>query len=152
MPVTGVQTCALPIWLIRLGGPGADTVQGVAASGDRIAIAGTFAAGADLLGQPLPAFDDRSVAADGFVAELDATGARRWAQTFGGKADEAVAGVAIDAAGRIAVAASVRDTVSVAGADHVASGPETEAVEEPDRKSTRLNSSHWHVSRMPSSA
>jgi len=110
-------------WLIRLGGPGADSVQGVAMSGDRVAIAGTFTAGADLLGQPLPAYDDRSLAADGFVAELAADGSRRWVQTFGGKADEAVAGVAIDAAGRIAVAASVRETVHIAGADHVAGGP-----------------------------
>jgi hypothetical protein len=109
-------------WLVRMGGPGADTVQGVAASGDRIAIAGTFAAGSDLLGQPLPAFDERSLRADGFVAELDAAGARRWAQTFGGKADESVAGVAIDARGRIAVAASARDTVHVGGVDLVADG------------------------------
>src|SRR6185503_8651700 len=63
-------------WLIRLGGPGADAVQGVAAAGDRVAIAGTFTAGADLLGQALPPYDDRSLAADGFVAELDAAGAR----------------------------------------------------------------------------
>jgi hypothetical protein len=110
-------------WLIRIGGPGADAVQGVAVSGDRVAIAGTFSAGADLLGQPLAAYDDRSLAADGFVAELDAGGARRWAHAFGGKADEAVAGVAIDTAGRIAIAASVRDTVHIAGADHVTSGP-----------------------------
>jgi hypothetical protein len=110
-------------WVVRLGGPGADAVQGVATAGDRIAIAGTFAAGADLLGQPLPPFDERSVAADGFVAELDAAGARRWADAFGGKADESVAGVAIDARGRIAVAATVRDTIHVGGVDLVASGP-----------------------------
>jgi len=109
-------------WLVRIGGPGADAVQGVAASGDRIAIAGTFSAGADLLGQPLPIYDERSPYADGFVAELDATGARRWAQTFGGPADESVAGVAIDARGRIAIAATVRDTVHVGGADLVANG------------------------------
>jgi hypothetical protein len=109
-------------WLVRVGGPGADAVQGVAAAGDRIAIAGTFAAGADLLGLALPAFDERSPRADGFVAELDASGARRWARTFGGKADEAIAGVAIDAHGRIAVAGSARDTVHVGGADLVANG------------------------------
>jgi hypothetical protein len=110
-------------WLIRIGGPGADAVQAIAAVGDRIAVAGTFAAGADLLGRPLQPFDERSLAADGFVAELDPGGAPRWVQSFGGKADEAVAGVAIDAAGRIAVAASIRDTVHVGGGDHVADGP-----------------------------
>jgi hypothetical protein len=110
-------------WLIRLGGPGADAVQGVAAAGDRIAIAGTFTAGADVLGQPLAAFDDRSPASDGFVAELDSGGALRWAQSFGGKLDDAVAGVAIDARGAVAVAASVRGTLRVGGADVVARGP-----------------------------
>jgi len=109
-------------WLVRIGGPGGDAVQGVAASGDRIAIAGTFAAGADLLGQPLPPYDERSPYADGFVAELDATGARRWARPFGGPADESVAGVAIDAHGRIVVAATVRDTVHLGSADLVANG------------------------------
>jgi hypothetical protein len=110
-------------WLIRVGGPGADAVQGVATAGERIAIAGTFAGGADLRGLTLSPFDERLLAADGFVAELDAGGAVRWAQTFGGPADEAVAGVAIDASGRIAVAASVRDTVHAGGADLAVSGP-----------------------------
>jgi hypothetical protein len=110
-------------WLLRVGGPGADAVQGVAMSGERIAIAGTFAAGADLRGLPMSPFDERLLAADGFVAELDDAGAARWVQTFGGKADEAVAGVAIDASGRIAIAASVRDTVHVGVADLTASGP-----------------------------
>jgi hypothetical protein len=120
--VARLTTTGALAWLVRIGGAGADAIQGVATSGDRIAIAGTFTAGADLLGQPLPAHDDRSLNADGFVAELDATGARRWVQTFGGSADESVAGVAIDASGRIAVAASVRDTVHVGGADLVVNG------------------------------
>lgn len=110
-------------WLIRIGGPGADAVQGVAAAGDRVAVAGTFGPGADVLGQPLAAFDDRSPAGDGFVAALDAGGARRWARSFGGPEDETVAGVAIDARGRVAVAASVRATVHVGDADLVAKGP-----------------------------
>src|SRR6185436_13049247 len=81
-------------FLIRVGGPGPDAVHGVAAAGDRLALAGTFSAGADLLGAALPAFDPQSLAADGFVAELDARAARpRWTATFGGKLDDAVAGV-----------------------------------------------------------
>jgi hypothetical protein len=110
-------------WLIRVGGPGADAVHGVAAAGDRIAIAGTFTAGADLLGEPLAPFDERSPRGDGFVAELDPGGTRRWVQSFGGKADDAVAGVAIDAAGRIAVAATLQGTVRVGPVELVASGP-----------------------------
>ena len=30
-----------PVWLVRVGGAGADAVQGVAATKDRVAIAGT---------------------------------------------------------------------------------------------------------------
>lgn len=109
-------------WLVRMGGVAADAVQGVAAAGDRIAIAGTFAAGADLLGVPLPPYDDKTPRADGFVAELDANGARRWSQTFGGKLDDSVAGVAIDGAGRVAVAASVRAVMKIGTAELIALG------------------------------
>jgi hypothetical protein len=123
--VARVTAAGAVAWLIRIGGPGADAVQGVAASAaaDRIAVAGTFAPGADVLGQPLAAFDDRSPAGDGFVAALDGGGARRWAQSFGGAEDDTVAGVAIDARGRVVVAASVRETVHVGSAELVAKGP-----------------------------
>ncbi len=104
-------------WVVRLGGPGADAVQGVAARADRVAIAGTFTGGAELLGQPLAAFDERLPFADGFVGELDTAGALRWVQTFGGKDDDAVAGVAIDTQGRVVVAATVRDTIKLDGRD-----------------------------------
>jgi hypothetical protein len=110
-------------WLIRIGGPGADAVQGVAARGNRIAVAGTFAAGADILGTALPAFDEKSPFADGFVAELTATGTRAWSKSFGGRQAETVAGVAIDEHGSVVVAASARDTVHVGGVDLVARGP-----------------------------
>lgn len=100
-------------WLVRMGGPGADAVQGVATSGDRIAIAGTFAPGADLLGEPLATASEDLPFADAFVAELDPGGARRWSTTYGSKLDDAVAGVAFDGAGRIVVAGTARDVVHV---------------------------------------
>ncbi len=112
-----------PRWLVRLGGPGGDGIQGVAVRGDRIAIAGTFSVGADLQGETLLPFDDRSLLADIFVAELDANGRRKWTASFGGKADDAVAGVAIDARGRIAVAATAQQTIRREGKDLVARGP-----------------------------
>lgn len=122
--VARVSSSGEVAWLIRIGGPGADAIQGVAAADARIAIAGTFAAGADLLGTPLEAREPRSLAADGFVAELDpATGAPRWSSTFGSKLDDAVAGVAIDHRGRVVVAAQARDTVHINGHDLVAKGP-----------------------------
>ncbi len=111
-----------PLWLVRVGGPHSDAVQGIAVSGTRIAVAGTFASGAELQGVLLPAFDERTPYADGFVAELDAGGQRKWAASFGGKKDDAVAGVAIDASGRIAVAGTIRESAHVGGADLVAQG------------------------------
>ena len=114
------------VWLVRTGGAGADAVQGVAVAasgGGVVAIAGTFTAGADLAGVPLAASDERSPFGDGFVAELElATGARRWAQTFGGKVEDAVAGVAIAGDGHVAVAATARDAVHAGGADLVPHG------------------------------
>lgn len=105
------------MWLERLGGAGADAVQGVATDGkDHIAIAGTFTAGADILGEPLKPYDDRLPYADAFVAELDGNGARRWSQSFGGKGDESMAGVAIDARGDVIAAGTAREIVYIGGA------------------------------------
>jgi hypothetical protein len=120
--VARLDAAGTPLWVVRAGGLNADAVQGVAVSGARIAVAGTFASGAELQGVLLPAFDERTPFADGFVAELDADGRRKWAASFGGKRDDAVAGVAIDASGRVAVAGTVRETAHVGGADLVAQG------------------------------
>ena len=109
-------------WLVRMGGVGVDAVQAVAATDDRIAIAGIFAAGADLLGEPLTAYAPRTPRADGFVAELDPNGGRRWVQSFGHKLDDSVAGVAIDGSGRVAVAASVREVMRLGSTELVARG------------------------------
>ncbi len=110
-------------WLIRTGGAGADAVQGIATSGARIAITGTFSAGAELLGEPFTAVNERSPYADAFVVELDAGGTRVWSASFGGNLEDAVAGVAIDGKGRVAVAATVRDTARVGGTNVVVQGP-----------------------------
>src|SRR5690606_16906889 len=110
---------------VRVGGAGADGVQGVAArdgSDERVAIAGTFTAGAELAGVELPAYNEESPYGDAFVAELDGHGARRWAQAFGGRADDAVAGVTIDPRGNVIVAASVHDVVHVGSAQLVTQG------------------------------
>ncbi len=110
-------------WLIRIGGANADAVTGVAGRGDRIAITGTFATGAELQGEPLVATDDKSPSTDVFVAELDGKGRRRWSASFGGKQDDSSAGVAIDDRGRLAVAATVRDRLKVDVADLTVRGP-----------------------------
>ena len=115
-------------WLLRVGGVNVDGVTGVAASGDRIAIVGSFAPGAELQGTLLPPFDDKTPRADGFVAELDGNGARKWVQTFGGKLDDGVAGVAIDGAGRVAVAFDVREVIKVSTSELIALGESDGAI------------------------
>ncbi len=111
------------VWLLRVGGANADAVTGVAAAGDRIAITGTFATGAELQGEPLVATDDKSPSTDVFVAELDGKGVRKWSASFGGPRDDSAAGVAIDGRGRLAVAATVRDHLKVDVVDHLVRGP-----------------------------
>lgn len=121
--VARVTAAGQVAWLVRMGGSGADGIQGIATQGERIAIAGTFTAGADLLGATLTPYDDSSPFGDVFIAELDGNGARKWQTTFGGRGDESVAGVTIDRAGQIVVAANAREVVNVGGAMLVTQGP-----------------------------
>lgn len=111
------------VWLVRVGGANADAVTGVAAAGERIAITGTFATGAELQGESLVATDDKSPSTDVFVAELDGNGKRKWSASFGGKQDDSSAGVAIDGRGRLAVAATIRGQLKVDVHDLVVRGP-----------------------------
>lgn len=104
-------------WLVRLGGPGADAVQGVAVRGDRIAVAGTFSPAADILGEPLRSVDEQLPFADAFAATLDGSGKRTWSATWGSRLDDAVAGVAIDDRDRVVVAGTARDVVHVDAQD-----------------------------------
>jgi len=103
-------------WLVRVGGRQADGVAGVAALGDRVAIAGTFAEAADLRGSELVAVAPDSPAADGFVAALGADGAVAWVHRFASPAEDAVAGIAVTVGGAVAVAATVRGPVQVSDA------------------------------------
>jgi hypothetical protein len=109
-------------WLVRVGGPSADAIQGVAATSSRIAIAGTFSPGTELQGVTLASIDERMPFGDAFVASLDLGGKRRWSASFGSRADDAVAGVAMTGDGLVAVAASVRDTVQVGSSSHITRG------------------------------
>jgi hypothetical protein len=117
-------------WLIRLGGKGSDAVTGVAAiagqggSDGSVAIAGSFTGPADLRGVALEAFDPKAATSDGFVARLDGAGAPRWAYRVGSRADDTVAGVAVTAAGAIAIASTARGATRVesAGGEVMAGG------------------------------
>jgi hypothetical protein len=110
------------VWLERLGGPGADAVQGVAVRGGTIAIAGTFSPAADILGEPLQSTDEELPFADAFAATLHDNGKLSWTTTFGGKLDDVVAGVAIDERDRVVVAATARDVVHVGAQELTAKG------------------------------
>ncbi|MFN0246884.1 MAG: hypothetical protein ACKV2T_08240 [Kofleriaceae bacterium] len=124
--VLAIRTSGDVAWIVRMGGVFADTIQGVAAQksarGTRLAIAGTFQATADLQGAQLPIFDERSPLPDAFVAELDANGTRVWSQVFGGTLQDAVAGVTIDAAGKVVVAATSTGEIHVGGLDFITHG------------------------------
>jgi hypothetical protein len=111
-----------PVWVVRLGGTLTDGVQGIAVRGERIAIAGTFSLTAELLGEPLKVASEKSPFGDAFAAELDANGKRTWSTSFGGMADEAVAGVAFDSEGRVVVAANIREVLSIGGAPIIPRG------------------------------
>lgn len=125
--VAAISAAGTVTWLERFGGPGADAIQGVATDGHAIAIAGTFSPGADLLGEPLISIDEATPYADAFAAELDPSGAKQWVATFGGKLDDAVAGVAIDADGRVVVAGTARGDTHV-GAHELAPQRTTQAM------------------------
>ena len=64
--------------------------------------------GADMLGEPLPPVDERCPSPTRSSPSSIATGKRAWIETFGGRLDDAVAGVAIDARDRVVVAATAR--------------------------------------------
>lgn len=111
-----------PVWIVRLGGTLTDGVQGIAVSDQRIAIAGTFSLTAEIQGEPLKLVSEKSPFGDAFAAELDANGKRRWSASFGGMADEAVAGVAFDSERRVVVAANVREVLAIGGAPIIPRG------------------------------
>ena len=102
-------------WLARVGGKGADTVAGVAADGDRIAVAGTFMDAIDFRGVPLAPVHPDVPWPDGFVASMGSDGEVAWARAFGSKAPDDVIGVAVTRSGRIAVAGTVRGIAHLGG-------------------------------------
>ena len=114
--VASIDRAGAVRWLRRMGGDQADAVAGVVAlGGGKVAIAGTFTGPAELGDSELVALAEKSIAADGFVAVLEADGRVAWSRTFGGAREDTCAGVAALAGGAIAVAGTVRGEVDVAG-------------------------------------
>lgn len=114
--VASIDRAGAVRWLRRMGGDQGDAIAGVVAlGGGRVAIAGTFTGPAELGAGELLAVAEKSLAADGFVAVLEPDGTLAWSRTFGGSREDTCAGVAALAGGAVAIAATVRGEVDVAG-------------------------------------
>ncbi len=114
--VAAIDRAGAVRWLRRMGGDGADAIAAAATlGGGRVAIAGTFSGTAELGDSELVGVAERTLAADGFVAVLEADGRPVWTRVYGGAREDTCAGVAVLAGGAIAVAGTVRGEVDVAG-------------------------------------
>ena len=85
---------------------------------------------------------------DAVIVKYDAELNFLWARAVGGSKDDTFERIAVTSAGDIVAVGKISGDVTIDGTDQTLSG--TQSTE--DRKSTRLNSSHWNKSRMPSSA
>jgi len=96
----------------RYGGPGFDVTKAVARAPDGSRyVSGEFSTGADL-GTGVMTAQSR----DAYIIALDAAGAVRWVQTFGGPMDETVEGAAFGPDGEIYI------NGSLAGSDDLGGG------------------------------
>lgn len=106
------------VWLDTFGGTDNDTVRAITVdAAGNVFLAGSFASPViDFGGGGLKNADTLGVGStDVFVAWLDGTGQYVYSTRFGGPANEAVAGLALDAVGHLLVTGSLRGTVDFGG-------------------------------------
>jgi hypothetical protein len=106
------------VWLDTFGGTDNDTVRAVTVdAAGNVFLAGSFASPViDFGGGGLKNADTLGVGStDVFVAWLDGTGQYVYSTRFGGPANEAVAGLALDAVGHLLVTGSLQGTVDFGG-------------------------------------
>lgn len=106
------------VWLDTFGGTDNDTVRAVTVdAAGNVFLAGTFASAViDFGGGALKNADTLGIGStDVFVAWLDGTGQYVYSTRFGGPANEAVAGLALDAVGHLLFAGSLQGTVDFGG-------------------------------------
>jgi len=105
-------------WATRFGATGSDLGQAVAVDGSgNVVVAGYFTGTADFGGGPVAAIGSYDL----FVAKYTASGAYVWARHFGGTGLVVGQGVAVDAAGNVAVTGYFTGTADFGG------GPATSA-------------------------
>jgi enterochelin esterase-like enzyme len=92
-------TGGAPLWITQFGTAGEDKGMAVAAGGGRVYVAG-MATG--VIGTDLPGTTPGGL--DGFLAQLDPSGARTWTRQVGTTADDQLWGVAADASGNATAA------------------------------------------------
>lgn len=91
------------IWARRYGNTGDDRLLALAVTkADEILLTGYITGGVDLGKGALQSFGKK----DGFLARYDGSGAPQWTYSFGSGGDDLGTGVAVDAAGAIALAAT----------------------------------------------
>jgi hypothetical protein len=90
------------LWVSRVGGSGEETVTSLVrdASGN-LYVGGGFTGSTDFDPGPGLQVLNSAGAQDGFVAKFSSAGELLWARRFGGVEGDEVAGVAVDAAGRV---------------------------------------------------
>jgi uncharacterized delta-60 repeat protein len=88
-------------WVRQFGSLGADGASGIAAAGTNVIVVGQFSGTNDFGGVTLAS--DGGSLSDGFVVNLDASGALVWVQKLGGSGSDSVQDVAVDGRGAIYV-------------------------------------------------
>ena len=100
------------MWSRRYGGSGDDRAAAVAVDSSGAAVlAGFFQNTVDFGAGPVPS----AGLSDIFVAKLSSAGDYVWSHAFGGTGSEAASGVAVDAAGRVAVTGAFQGSVPFGG-------------------------------------
>jgi hypothetical protein len=106
-------------WSQRYGGSGDDRAYDVAADASgNVYMVGMMQATVDFGKGQLTSAGKSDI----FVASYDASGAPRWAKTFGSPEDDAAYGVAVDASGNVTVTGAFRGTVDFGGQPLTAAG------------------------------
>ena len=105
------------IWAKRFGDAQSQQGYGVAVDPlGNVAVAGQIRGSIDFGGGPLTNVDPTNATTDAYVAKLDAGGGYLWAQRFGDVAIQAATGVAMDAAGDVAIVGLFKGSVGFGGA------------------------------------
>jgi hypothetical protein len=106
-------------WSKRLGSTGGEIGRAVVADASgNVVVTGSFAQTVNFGGVPILSAGGSDV----FVAKYDASGVHQWSRGFGGTSNDDGYGVAVDAAGDVAITGYFRDTADFGGDDLISAG------------------------------